>query len=52
MREREKNTSVVFQSPLQKTSFLTHLGNMGLIIVSEHLISQNRVSHLKLKKVL
>lgn len=41
---------VVFQSPLQQTCLLTQLGNMGPIIVGEHLVAQNRVCHLKIYK--
>lgn len=38
--------SVVFQGSLQQPSFLTQLGHVGSIVVGEHLVSQNSISHL------
>lgn len=38
--------SVVLQSSLQKTGFLTQLRHMSAVVVSEHLVAQNGIGHL------
>ena len=39
--------SVVLKSSLEETSLLAQLGNMSLVIVSEHLVTKDGISHLK-----
>lgn len=39
--------SVVLQRSLQESSLLTQLGNVGTIVVGEHLVSQNSISNLQ-----
>lgn len=41
---------VVLQSSLQQPRLLAQLGNMGAIIVGEHLVAQDRICYLKKKK--
>lgn len=38
---------VVLQGALQKTGLLAKLGNMGAVVVSEHLIAKDSISHLE-----
>lgn len=38
--------SVVLECSLQESSFLTQLGNVGTIIVGEHLVAQDCISNL------
>ena len=39
--------SVVLQSPLQESSFLTQLGNVGTVVVGEHLVAEDSISNLQ-----
>lgn len=41
---------VMLQSPLQQASLLTQLGNVGTVVVGEHLVAQDGISHLKWEK--
>lgn len=38
---------VVFQSPLQKPRLLAQLGDVGTIVVGEHLVSKDGISNLQ-----
>lgn len=37
---------VVLQCPLQESSFLTQLGDVGSIVVGEHLVAQDSIGNL------
>ena len=41
------NVSVVFESSLQKSCLLTELGNVGLVIVSKHLVAHDSIGYLE-----
>lgn len=41
---------VVLQRPLKESSLLTQLGNVGTIIVGEHLVAQDSISNLQPKQ--
>lgn len=39
--------SIVLQSPLQQSGFLTQLGNVGTVVVGKHLVAQDSICNLQ-----